>query len=435
MVAIHDPIHGSIEVSVQELKVIDARPFQRLRNIKQLGFSEMAFPGATHSRYAHCLGAMHMASRIFDRLLPTIPLNLGDRAPVLRQAVRLACLLHDLGHPPLSHVSERVMPPVGKLGLSAAARGDVVDRQASHEDYTLLLILGSELTDVLRTHLQPLGVRPEDVAALICGRHLPLAQEPGNDTKGTFAQSGYDLMPLLHSIVSSELDADRMDYLRRDAYYCGVSYGNYDHVWLTNNLTCVEHEGRLSLGMLHKAVWGFENFILARYHMFLAVYYHHSTVCFDHLLGAWYQEGNYELPHTAQDYLAVDDVTLITALRASSSRWAKHVVQRKAWRMLVETHAFGDGHDDALLQRTLNQAGIEHFVTHSQGMLSRYFHKPDGLNTLLVLEPERSRVRTISAYTPLYARFSDRANIFRIYCRPEDFAAAREQVSIVGSAV
>jgi HD superfamily phosphohydrolase len=429
-VAIHDPIHGSIEVTPGELKVIDSRPFQRLRSIKQLGFSEMAFPGATHSRYAHGLGAMHMASRIYDRLAPTIPLDLGDKAQPLRQAVRLACLLHDLGHPPLSHVSERVMPPVRLLGLDAAGVGDGGDRQASHEDYTLLLLLKSELTAILTEQFQAVGVAPQDVAALISGRHLPYGGSGGASTQSLFVVGGYDLLPLLHSVVSSELDADRMDYLRRDAYYCGVSYGNYDHVWLCNNLTCVEHDGQLSLGILHKAVWGFENFILARYHMFLAVYYHHSTVCFDHLLGAWYQESQYQLPHEVQAYLDTDDVALWWALRQSGSPWAKQVVQRKAWRMVVETHDFGQGYDDSRLKGQLEGRAIPYFTTHSEGLLSRYFHEAEGLSNLLVLEPERSRVRTISAYTPLYERFRDRANIFRIYCPPDRIEEARRSLPI-----
>ena len=421
-------------MTLNELKVIDSRPFQRLRNIKQLGFSEMAFPGATHSRYAHGLGAMHMASRIYDRLLPTIPLMLKEKAQVLRQAVRLACLLHDLGHPPLSHVSERVMPKVYLLGLDAAAVGDDGggQRQASHEDYTLLLLLHSELTAILTEQFKDLGVAPEDVAALICGRHMAYRGRKGS-THDLFVIAGYDVLPLLHSVVSSELDADRMDYLRRDAYYCGVSYGNYDHVWLCNNLTCVEHDNQLTLGILHKAVWGFENFILARYHMFLAVYYHHTTVCFDHLLGAWYEEGKYRLPHDVQAYLDTDDISLISMLRQSSSPWAKHVVQRKAWRMVVETHDFGQGYDDSKLKERLDSHAIPYFTTHSEGLLSRYFNGSQGLDSLLVLEPERGRARKISAYTPLYERFRDRANIFRIYCPPEHYAAARRCLQDVGT--
>src|SRR5687768_2755927 len=141
MISIHDPIHGTIEVSAAEIKLIDSRPFQRLRHIKQLGFSEMAFPGATHSRYAHSLGAMQMATHIVDRVLESLRLPEVERIR-LRQSVRLAVLFHDLGHPPMSHVSERVMPKVSTLRLGAWVEG--ADRQATHEDYTVKLLIDSE---------------------------------------------------------------------------------------------------------------------------------------------------------------------------------------------------------------------------------------------------------------------------------------------------
>src|SRR5687768_5928204 len=134
MVSIHDPIHGTIEVTPQEIKLIDSRPFQRLRHIKQLGFSELAFPGATHTRYAHSLGAMQMATRMIDRVLAALTLPAYELERI-RQTVRLAVLFHDLGHPPFSHVSERVMPPVRELELGAWA--DDPARQATHEDYTV----------------------------------------------------------------------------------------------------------------------------------------------------------------------------------------------------------------------------------------------------------------------------------------------------------
>ena len=274
MVAIQDPVHGTIEVSPAEIKLVDSRPFQRLRHIKQLGFSELAFPGATHSRYAHSLGAMHVATRMMDRALAAIDLPLGDKAR-LRQTVRLAMLFHDLGHPPLSHVSERVMPRAGALGLGRWI--DDPDRRATHEDYTVKLLVDSELTGLIDELLGDEGVTPARLAALVLGR-----PPPGDER--AFVVNSIDLLPLLNQIVSSEMDADRMDYLRRDAYYCGVSYGNFDHLWLTSSLTALPHEGKYALGLLHKGVWAFENFLLARLHMFLAVYFHHTATCFDHLL-------------------------------------------------------------------------------------------------------------------------------------------------------
>src|SRR3954462_13234369 len=113
---IRDPIHGSLTVSDEETRVIDSRTFQRLRHVRQLGFGDLAFPGATHTRHAHSLGAMHVASRLFD----AVATGQSFSEPVLarfRAAVRLAVLCHDLGHMPLSHASEAIAPVRSELGL------------------------------------------------------------------------------------------------------------------------------------------------------------------------------------------------------------------------------------------------------------------------------------------------------------------------------
>lgn len=424
--SIHDPIHGSIEVARHELALLDSRPLQRLRHIKQLGFAELAFPGATHSRFAHSLGAMHVATAMVDKVLATTEVTIPrPERRRLRQAVRLASLFHDLGHPPLSHVSERIMPQLGQLQLPAhLVAHDAPHRQATHEDYTLKLLCDSELTAALQASVGDVGVTCDMLAALICGRHV------GEPTP--FCFDGVDLLPMLSAITSSELDADRMDYLRRDAYNCGVSYGHFDHSWLCSNLTCIVEGNEVSLGLQHKAVWAFENYLLARYHMFLAVYYHHTSIGFDHLLGRYYAEGEYTLPADSEGYLRCDDAQLFMAMRASRSPWAKAVVERRAWRLLVETHTFdaeGKGEHARLAER-LKDAGIDHYAAHSHGMLSKYFGK--ARMGLKVLEPQRRRVRTIDAYTPLYRRFSGEVGVLRLYCPATEVARAREVLGLHG---
>src|SRR5476651_1128270 len=113
---IRDPIHGAIGVTPDERALVDSPQYQRLRNVKQLGFADMAFPGATHTRYAHGLGAMAVATRVFDALAGKLELDADDRAR-FRQTLRLAVLFHDLGHAPLSHATERIMPPAAALAL------------------------------------------------------------------------------------------------------------------------------------------------------------------------------------------------------------------------------------------------------------------------------------------------------------------------------
>ena len=220
---IRDPIHGTIEVSVREIKLVDHPIFQRLRNIKQLGFADLAFPGATHSRYSHSLGAMHIASRVFDRLFAHNELPDRVRAR-FRQAVRLAMLFHDVGHAPLSHTTETLMPPVGELGLGVFAGNDV-GRRATHEDYTLKMVLDSPLGEKIEAIFGDAGIAPRDVAELIVGAGF-------NQRSTRFRHGGVDYAPILRQIVSSECDADRMDYLMRDSFYSGVNYGKFDADWL-----------------------------------------------------------------------------------------------------------------------------------------------------------------------------------------------------------
>src|SRR5436305_4325460 len=168
---IRDPIHGAIELTPDERALIDSPQYQRLRNVKQLGFADLAFPGATHTRYAHGLGAMAMATKLFDAVAPQLQLEPADRER-FRQTLRLAVLFHDLGHPPLSHATERIMPPVSQLKVPEWAR-EPGERRADHEDYTLKLVLDSGLASEIRHRMAGKGIEPAHVAALIAGRPPP----------------------------------------------------------------------------------------------------------------------------------------------------------------------------------------------------------------------------------------------------------------------
>jgi len=417
-VRVRDPIHGTLAVSDEEKAVIDSRFFQRLRHVRQLGFGELAFPGATHTRHAHALGAMHVASRLFDVVADRAALSLRTRER-FRASVRLAMLCHDLGHMPLSHASESIAPARELLKLPAWIGGK--GAQASHEDFTVRILLDSSLTPLVRERYGSLGVQPEHVVALIT------AQDPPSGSP--FVDAGADWSPLLRALVSGELDADRMDYLRRDAYYSGVSYGNFDHQWLVGSVTAVPFEGRYALTLQHKGVWAFENFLLARLHMFLAVYYHHTATCFDHMLLRFYESGAYDLPASADAYLERDDVHLWTALRASHDPWAQQIVRRKPYRLLVETHDFANDPKDLALDSRLREAGVDFFRLRSSGVLSKYFKRRDEVFPLLVLEPEVGRLSRIEDYTPLYRRFSDVVGVSRVFCRPDQLDAARRIVA------
>jgi HD superfamily phosphohydrolase len=416
-VHIRDPIHGAIEITADERAVVDSPQYQRLRNVKQLGFADLAFPGATHTRYAHGLGAMAVATRVFDLLAPKLELDGQDRAR-FRQVVRLAVLFHDLGHAPLSHATERIMPKAAELQLPAWLRDDDEDpaRQADHEDYTLKLVLDSGLAAELTRRFGPLGISPAHIAGLISGK-----RPPGADP---YRSGNRDYLPILRSLVSGELDADRMDYLQRDSFFTGVNYGKFDLDWLIQNVDFVERDGRIYLALLHRAVFAFEDFLLSRYHMFLSVYFHYASVGYEVLLQKYCDTnaGEYALPSDVDEYLQHDDVTLLAALRRSSNPWARRVVRRQGYRMLVE------GNEVApvlALRERLDEAGIACFDTASRGVLATYGREAP----LWVKSPSRGEV-PVGEYTPLYERYREPATLARLYVEPERAEEARRLLGL-----
>lgn len=417
---IRDPIHGTIPVADVEVPIVDSRFYQRLRSVKQLGFGEMAFPGATHTRHAHSLGAMHVATRLFDAVFSRVELPAADCAR-LRQALRVAVLCHDIGHMPLSHASESIAPPLSTLNLPGWIPGDRAG-QAAHEDYTAKVLLDSELTGIIERHLGPLGITPEAIVALILGIDPP--EGP------SFVAAGKDYAPVLRQLVSGELDADRMDYLVRDSFYTGVQYGRFDLDWIVQNLLPVERDGKIYLGMSKAAVFAFEDFLLSRYHMFVSVYFHHTSVNFDQMLRRYYNEapGEFEIPSDTQAFLGCDDVALAMALRSSSNRWAQRIVKRHGYKLVVQATGLDRDYDVFGMSKALEQAGIEHFSCESVGMLSKYFAGESG-PPVYVVDRHTDRVIPIADYTPLYQRYAGTLRLSRIYVIPEQAERAQRIVS------
>lgn len=210
------------------IRLIDAPEFQRLRRIKQLGLGLYTYQGAEHSRFTHSLGALHLITRILDRLIDSHPI-----APEDRLAVRAAALLHDVGHAPFSHAMEKT------LGIH-------------HEHLTIAAITSDEtvLNQTLRSHSPELPAR---VASVIAGEFKPAA---------------------LAQLVSSQLDVDRMDYLLRDSLMTGAKYGLYDLEWIINALQIDEANDRVYVAA--RGVYAVEEYLQARYYMFRQVYFHRT---------------------------------------------------------------------------------------------------------------------------------------------------------------
>jgi HD superfamily phosphohydrolase len=433
-IQIRCPIHGTLLVSQREIKLVDHASFQRLRNIKQLGFADLSFPGATHTRYAHSLGAMHVATRLFDRLFPGSSDRGREDAPELpervrarfRQTVRLAMLFHDLGHAPLSHTTELLMPAVGELGLGSFA-GDDVTRRASHEDYTLKIVLDSSLGQLIESQFNDSdGILAKDVAELIVGTTW-------QEASLRFRHAGVDYAPALRQIVSSECDADRMDYLQRDSFYSGVNYGKFDADWLIDNVVAVEEQGQMFMGIRSRAIFSFEDFLLSRYHMFATVYLHYTPVIFEKMLTRYFEtsrqggKSEFSLPADIDRYTQLDDMDLMMALRKSRNPWARRIIDRRPFVLLDEQNEghqmarTGVSHDE--LAARLATARIEHIATRSRSVLSKYFGNTTK-KPIYVVSGTQAPV-PLEDYTPLYARYQKPALLLRIFVDPERRTEAR----------
>jgi HD superfamily phosphohydrolase len=423
-VEIRDPVHGSIKILDEEISIIESPFFQRLKSIKQLGFTENIFPGATHTRYLHSIGVMDVSTKVFNQVFKHIHYDADIRR--LKETVRLACLLHDIGHAPLSHTTEFVMPMVSELKLSANF-SPKVDRQATHEDYTIKSIIDSSFTASFEEVKNKFGVTPEQVAELIIGE---------TNSPKYFTHEGINYFPLLHQLVSSEMDCDRMDYLLRDSYFCGVSYGKFDLDWIVDNLSAGVIDNMAYLGISERAVSTFDDFLLSRFHMFLMVYFHYKSVCSEKLLERYFTSSpnEYSIPADIEEYLKHDDHFLWKVLRGSSNEWAKKIVRNSIPSKIFET--FGPNQIDQLnrLEEYLTSEGIDFIKCQSSGRLSKYYSDSNDTSNKYPLKVIRESsilegsllVRNINEATDLFEKFSHSHTVNRIHCEFEVLTTAQQ---------
>ncbi len=437
---IRDVLHGSIVIERAEHPILDSRYFQRLRQIKQLGFAEYSFPSATHNRYIHSLGAMETATQAFDSIFspPTAasvdPLKTSALAR-FRQVLRLAALLHDIGHGPLSHTTEFAMPEARALGLPPSIQPSKRSRQATHEDYTLKIILDSGLTPLLEKAGRNFGFTPLHIASLID----PRLEVPDDFFSESMGGKKISFHPILRQLISSELDADRMDYLRRDSLHAGVSYGQFDFDWLVGSLTSHVKEGCCYLALQHRALYSFEDFLISRFHMFLMVYFHYKSVVFDAMLGQYFAspDCDYSLPADIEKYCECNDAHLYAHLAKSPNEWAKRITEKQPYRMLIELHSgipatrTATSEQEKLLariERSLQSQGIHYLTGTSTGQLSKYFGKPtDPIFVRYDNHYSAPSFIPIERCTDLFERYQEKRSITRLYVSPERFADCRYQ--------
>lgn len=420
---IRDPIHGSIELNDGEVLILDSREFQRLRMIKQLGFAEYSFPGATHNRYIHSVGVMHLAGRAFDSIFRGFEFSSPSARERLRQVTRLGALLHDIGHGPLSHTTEEVMPELGELKVDAYKRRKPLPdlkRKATHEDYTIKFLTDSPLASLIRGSFS--DIDPLHVACLI---------DLGLDAKDDFfLDNGRDFRPVLSQVISSEMDVDRMDYLERDAFFCGTSYGRVELGWLIGNLTFHERDGRVFLALNRRALFTFDDFLISRHHMYLMVYFHHKSIIYEEMLMRYLasRDCSYKLPASLESYVKCTDYSLYEHLASVPNRWAQQIAARRPFRMLIELHATEETPRPERMRGTLEGEGIEVILASSQARLSKY-HATQAQTTYPIFvvdqyDPMEKPV-PIEQCTRIFQKYEETRMIERLYVAEENYTLAR----------
>ncbi len=422
---VRDPIHGNISLSSAEVAILDSKAYQRLRAIKQLGFSEFSFPGATHNRYLHSLGVCHLAGVAFDHIFENFKFSTPDVRRRLRQTVRLGALLHDIGHGPLSHASEEVMPPLADLKVGAYTKRlhpPKPGAQANHEDYTIKFVTDSSLTETLKKSFS--DIDPFHIACLI-DKTLILEDD-------FFKDAGLDFRSILSQLVSSEMDVDRMDYLGRDSYFCGTNYGKVELSWLMSNLTYHQKDDRLLLALNRRALYTFDDFLLSRHHMHLMVYFHHKSIIYEELLYRYFtsKDRSFTVPADIEAYVACTDYALWHHLGKVDNPWARRMVERRPFRMLFELHSNSKTERPAMISSALETEGIPVIHSSSQARLSKYHGGSEVDKQVQIYVVDKYDYNAlpfpIEEATQIFQRYEDIRQIDRIYVPPEQYERAEK---------
>jgi len=321
-----DPVHGDIGLSKLETELIDTPTFQRLRGIKQLGFAYTVYPNARHSRFEHSLGVMHIMSRI----LQSFRSKDKDAVPDDEfRKLRIAALLHDIGHYPYSHLMEKIDWDSAQKYISKKGQAD--EEQASpQKEYPkhdrLGEIVVTERKDISEK-LTANDIDPKDIGALIKGQRVGL---------------------VIPNLLNASLDVDRLDYLVRDSLNTGLSYGRVDLNYIVNNLE-LTGEKEKEVVVRAKAKSSIEHMLMCRYFMFNTVYMHKTVFAFEEtirriVLALWKKEEIYKSGDQIEQMARVDSKEFLD---------------------------FHDGYLDALIKKHAEDAADETLATLCKAVILR----------------------------------------------------------------
>lgn len=378
--SIRDPLHGTIYLTDEEVSIIDHALFRRLHHIRQNGLLYLVFPSASHTRFEHSLGVMHVADRAFSSLIRNsivashkaacadstegangvaIPFHnvSGELLGDLRRLVRLASLVHDLGHGPLSHTFDSFAPKRGSVinGLESKADKPIeviltylkrkeAEERIEHEEMSCLLF-GLIWRELEVSHRSSPNLKNEDIPALVGAVIL-------GKPELVDGHSLQDYIPLLHDLIASApVDADRMDYMERDSASIGVTYGVFDKDRVLKSFLVFKSAEGFRLGIKRSGLRAVENFVQARFELFVQIYYHKTNRAVQLMLKAIASEANKQdiqfiqevnsVNDLVESYTGLSDIAFVSYLtsKVASDRIrdiARKVNARQLWKRIAE---------------------------------------------------------------------------------------------------
>ncbi|MBS7250456.1 MAG: HD domain-containing protein [Candidatus Freyarchaeota archaeon] len=289
---IKDPIFGYINISYDEKKIIDTEPVQRLRRVRQLAGSEYVYPAGVHTRFEHSLGTMYLAEELTNSLAQKVEID-----PIEKSMVKIASLLHDVGHGPFSHIFEALL---------------IRHLEKTHEDFTTWIIKNSELGDVLNN----LGLNSDKIAKLAVGK---LRQ------KNRW---------FLDQIIVSAVDVDKCDYCIRDSYHTGGDFDSIDIFRLIYTMDILNDNLAVNLNSISTL----ETFLIARLELFKTIYFHKASRAVQIMLETAMEKANEELSFmkfdSVEEYIKLDDYTMWSML--DQCKASREIINRLKRRELLK---------------------------------------------------------------------------------------------------
>lgn len=408
---IRDVVYGFVQLDEQEWEIINNPVYQRLRRIKQLSLTDMAYPGATHTRLEHSIGVMQMATDIYNSITNK------DRARALladqyhltdggidryRKIIRLAALLHDIGHAPFSHTGENLMP----------IKVPGTNKRYDHEEYSIAIIK-KYFRDIIEEH--PINanyqIKAEEVTALL-----------GDSTKCAFQ----GILLLFKGIISGQLDADRADYLLRDSIHTGVNYGLYDKNRLIN---CIDIGQMQDTDALVLAVqdggWHIaESLVLARYQMFSQVYFHKTRRAYDHHVSCAVKEildkaypdfgGYYPTPENLDKYIGLDDWSMYGKMKDGyGGKHGQIILERRHYRKVYVTSLLPKPEEEEELNRLRTEIQQKGDMDFFEDEAKTKWYKLD--KDILICDETSGYVKELSRISPIVRHMVDAPRMKRLY--------------------